>query len=111
MFSVSFSGNDIWTMVLFLGFSLIPMIAATVLSYRSFRRRWWLAGPGVLFVILSPLMTWIFYATGAAARAESNAFVISMGMFMGSWIATGLFLTTLAIAGPKLPVLDVREVF
>lgn len=111
MFSVSFSWDEIWLMGLFLGIALIPVVAATFLSHRSFRRGWWLAGPGGLFFILSPLLSAIFYASGAAERADSGAFVVSMAMFLAGWIATGLFLATLAIAGPKLPVLDVREVF
>ena len=106
---VRFGWNEIFGMGAVLGFCLIPVVAATILSFRSYRRRFWLGAPGLLFVILAVLMFFVFdrFTTGD----ETPAFLIAMSMLFGSWIATGLFLTALAIAGPKLPVLDVREVF
>lgn len=111
MVGISFSWNEIGGIVIVAGFGLTPVVATTFLAYRSFRRGWWLAGPGGLFLVLSPLLTAIFYATGAVERSESTAFAISLALFIASWIATGLFLAALAIAGPKLPVIDVQEVF
>lgn len=111
MFKTSFSGTEIWGLAVVLAICLIPVVTATFLSYRSFRRGWWLAGPGGLFVILAPAMGFIFYASGALGRTETPALGAVMAMLFGSWIAAGLFLCALAVAGPKLPVLDVGEVF
>ena len=111
MFEVSFSWGEIAGMAAVLGISLVPIITAAFLSYRSSRRGWWLAAPGGLFVTLWPLIGFIVYAAGGMKSADGPAFGIAVSTIIAAWVTLGLFLTTLAIVGPMLPALDVGEVF
>ncbi|WGM38737.1 hypothetical protein AMEJIAPC_01642 [Caulobacter sp. NIBR1757] len=111
MFSVSFSWGQIAGMGVALGLGLLPIVLATVLSWRSLRRGWWLVGPGGLFIVSWPLTVLVVSATGGMKSADGPAFGIAATTIIAAWVSLGLFLTALAIAGPKLPTLDVGKVF
>lgn len=111
MFGVSFSSGEIFGLVLILVISLIPLIAVTTLFWRSFRRGWWPVLPGGLFALALPLIGLVVWGTGGMDSSEGPAFGIAVTIFLGGWVALGLALATLAVAGPKWPTLNVSDVF
>lgn len=111
MAEVSTETGEILGVAVTLAICLVPVATATILSYRSFRRGLWLAAPGGLFVAVSALTLLLFNVFDALGPGDQSLFGLATAIVFGSWITLGLFLTALAIAGPKLPTLDVAEVF
>lgn len=90
---------------------LIPIIAVSVLSFRMNRRGWWLGGPVALFLILSPLTLQALHSAKLMEDSDTPAAYAAISMIVGAWIGLSAFLIILAIAGPKLPTLAIRDVF
>lgn len=111
MVELHFSWREMVLVAATLAICLIPVVAATILAYRSFRRGWWLAGPGGLFALFVPAAWLMLFGAGAADGDDRLAFGIAMALFVGTWVALGVFLAALAIVGPRSPTLDVNRVF
>ena len=111
MISVYFSWRDWGSVGVVLALCLVPIVTATILSFRSYRRGWWLVLPGGLFAILAPAMAWLFLAVRAVGGDTPPVVLVIMALFFAAWVALGLFLTALAVRGPRLPTLNVNEVF
>jgi hypothetical protein len=110
LFQVTFSYREMWGIAFFVVLTAIPLVASSILSWRSYRRGWWLAIPALLFLTITPAIIFVFAQTGQFE--ETGVLAMSMlALVLGAWASLSVFLVALAIAGPKLPRLDVEAVF
>lgn len=109
--SVYFSWREWWAIAAVLAACLVPLVTTSILSFRSYRRGWWLVLPGGLFAILAPLTIWLFFAVRSIRGDSPPVFLVSLATIFAAWIVIGLFLILLAWVGPRLPTLDVGEIF
>ncbi len=107
---VTASYRELWVIAFFAGLAAIPLVASTVLSWRSYRRGWWLAIPALLFLTVTPAIIFLFAQTGQFRETGVPPLLV-LAFLLGAWASLCIFLIALAIAGPKLPRLDVEAVF
>ena len=81
---------------------LTPIVALTVIAYRSRRTGWWLAAPWLLLGMIWLALLQLFYSMGLTQGGEGRSALVGSG-FLASWLSMSIFLIALTLAGPKLP--------
>lgn len=79
-----------------------PLVAVTVIAYRSGRKGWWLAGPWILLAGLWLLCLQMFHSAGRIGADEMAITILGAGL-IGAWFSLTLYLIALTIVGPKAP--------
>lgn len=79
-----------------------PLVALTVIAYRSGRKGWWLAGPWVLLAAIWLLCLQLFHSAGRIGADDMWITILGTGL-IGGWFSLTLYLIALTIVGPKPP--------
>lgn len=97
-----YSLTDWALLALIVAAAAAPLVALTVIAWRSGRKGWWLAGPWVLLIGLWLLCLQLYYSAGRIGADDMWITILGTGL-IGAWSALTIYLLALTIAGPKAP--------
>jgi hypothetical protein len=81
----------------------IPLTLVSVISFRMNRKALWLALPWLLSVVATSGVRAMLHALGLTEWGYPGGFFLGVSAVVGGWIAAGLALLALAVAGPDFP--------
>ena len=81
--------------------ALAPLLAATVIAYRSRRRGWWLATPWMLLTGLTGLGLQMIHSGGLLERPHDLSITVLATGLTAAWLSLTMFLVALTLAGPN----------
>ncbi|MBX3481831.1 MAG: hypothetical protein KF842_15680 [Caulobacter sp.] len=82
---------------------VIPSALVSVISFRMNRKALWLALPWLLSLVATLGIRAMLHVIGLTEWGYPGGFFLGLSAVVGGWIAAGITLLALAIAGPDSP--------
>jgi hypothetical protein len=98
-------------LIAILAVSIIPLSATTVISFRTWRRGWWLGLPWAIFGGLWLAGSLLFTRPGWGVEDSNTMANVALAAFVGGWAAVIISLIVLASVGPKIPTVKIQDIF